>query len=157
MNRNIFVAHSNKFFHLTTYFADFLKSRGLNPVVMELMPNEGKLWSVAEKENYCMSICDSAILIATPDETQDEKPVPRVDVVAELGLLKNKKTIVIKERTTVLPKSVDPIYTAFDLKDPSGCLDRLDIELESIFGIGGIKRNLSHPDQQAAGHNRSMY
>jgi hypothetical protein len=57
-----------------------------------------------------------------------------MDVSYELGRLKGKKTIVLKEQTTFLPKSLAPVYTAFDLEDPSGCLNRLEKELESIYG-----------------------
>lgn len=140
MNRNIFVSHSSEFFHLTEYFADFLASRGLKPIVVELVPNEGRLWSVNEKVEYLMKICDSAIIIATPDVIQDGNHVPRMDVSYELGRLRDKKTIVLKERTTVLPKSLDPIYTLFELSNPDGCLEQLDKELESIFGGEGIER-----------------
>jgi hypothetical protein len=140
MNRNVFVSHSNKFRALTDYFADFLKSRGLTPVVTERFPNEGKLWSPNEKVEYCMSICDSALLIATPDEIQDGKPVPRMDVSYELGRLKGKKTVILKESTTVLPTSLNPIYTSFEIDDPSACLNQLDNELDSLFGSGVIKR-----------------
>jgi predicted nucleotide-binding protein len=81
MNRKVFVSHSNKFFALTTYFCDFLSSLGLTPIVPEDEPNEGRLWSVNEKVEYCMSICDSALLIATPDIVQDGNPVPRWTLV----------------------------------------------------------------------------
>lgn len=140
MNRNIFIGHSNKFIEITKYFVEFLKSRSLNPIVAELLPNAGRLWSPAEKVKYCMKISDSAILIATPDETQDGNKIPRMDVIFELGRLKDKKVIVLKERSTMLPKSLDPVYIPFDLDDPSGCLDRLDAELESIFGEGVINK-----------------
>jgi hypothetical protein len=140
MNRNVFISHSNKFFPLTEYFADFLKSRGLTPIVVERFTSAGRLWPPAEKVDYCERMCDSAIIIATPDEIQDDASVPRMDVVYELGRLKhaNKKTIVLKEKTTTLPRSLDPVYIPFDMKDPSDCLDRLDAELESIFGEGVI-------------------
>lgn len=140
MNRNVFVSHSNKFRALTDYFADFLESRGLIPVVTERFPNEGKLWSPNEKVEYCMSICDSALLIATPDEIQDGKPVPRMDVSYELGRLKGKKTVILRESTTVLPTSLNPIYTSFEIDDPSACLNQLDDELDSVFGPGVLKR-----------------
>lgn len=119
MNCNIFVSHSNSFIELTKYFAEFLKSRGLHPIVVEFMPNEGRLWSVKEKVTHFVDICDSAILIATPDEVQDDNPVPRIDVTYELGRLGGKKIIVLKEQSTMLPKSAEPVYIPFDLKKES--------------------------------------
>ncbi len=140
MNRNVFISHSNNFMELTKYFAEFLKSRGLNPIVAELLPNTGRLWTVAEKVEYCIGLCDSALLIATPDEIQNSSPIPRMDVIYELGRLRGKKVIVLKEEKTRLPKSVEPVYVPFTLDDPRTCLDELDKELESIFGKGVINR-----------------
>jgi hypothetical protein len=110
------------------------------------MPNEGRLWSVNEKIEHFMNICDSAILIATPDETQDDKPIPRMDVLFELGRLKGKKLIILKEHSTTLPSSCNPVYIAFDLVDPSACLGQLDTELESLFGVGVINKIPFTPD-----------
>ena len=140
MNRNIFISHSNKFIEISKYFVAFLKSRNLNPIVVEFMPNEGRLWSINEKVEHFMRISDSAILIATPDEIQDGNPIPRMDVIFELGRLKGKKVIILKERSTMLPKSLDPVFVPFDPDDPSGCLDQLDAELKSIFGEGVISK-----------------
>lgn len=140
MNRNIFISHSNKFIEISKYFAAFLKSRDLNPIVVDFMPNEGRLWSINEKVEHFMKISDSAILIATPDEIQDGNPIPRMDVIFELGRLKDKMVIILKERSTMLPKSLDPVFVPFDSDDPSGCLDQLDAELESIFGEGVISK-----------------
>jgi hypothetical protein len=142
MNRNVFVSHSNIFIELTKYFGQFLKSRGLIPIVVEFMPNEGRLWSPEQKVTHFVGICDSAIVIATPDGRQDDKPVPRMDVILEVGRLKekDKKVIILKERSTVLPTTLDAVYVSFELENPSSCLDQLDAELESIFGEGVINK-----------------
>jgi len=135
MNLNIFVAHSNKFIDLTIWFSEFLKTRNLNPIIMELTPNAGRLWSPAEKENYLLSLCETALVIATPDEIQDGFPIPRLDVSFEIGRLREtKRTIILKEKSVKLPTSLEPICVHFDLKRPQECLKNLDRELESIFG-----------------------
>jgi hypothetical protein len=135
MNRNVFIAHSNKFIELTEWFSEFLKTRKLNPVVVELTPNAGRIWTVPEKETHLLSLCDSAIVIATPDELQDNKPITRLDVTFEIGrLAETKKTIILKESTVKLPTCLDPVYTEFSLKSPESCLKELDKELVSIFG-----------------------
>jgi CAP12/Pycsar effector protein, TIR domain len=142
MNHKVFISHSNMFIEITKYFGEFLKSRGLIPIVVEFMPSEGHLWSVEQKVTHFMGICDSAIVIATPDEVQDDKPVPRMDVVLEVGRLKEKgkKVVILKERSVVLPKSLDVVYVLFDLGAPSNCLDRLDTELASIFWQSKVRK-----------------
>ncbi|MEM2936391.1 MAG: hypothetical protein QW231_04345, partial [Candidatus Bathyarchaeia archaeon] len=107
--------------------------------IAELLPNAGRLWTVAEKVEYCMGLCDSALIIATPDEIQNGRSVPRIDVTYELGRLKGKKVIVLKEEKTQLPKSLEPVYVAFALDNPQACLNKLDEELESIYGKDIIK------------------
>jgi hypothetical protein len=135
MNRNVFIAHSNKFIELTKWFSEFLKTRKLNPIVVELTPNAGRVWTVPEKESHLLSLCASAIVIATPDELQDNEPVTRLDVTFEIGrLVETKKTIFLKESTVKLPTCLNPIYTEFSLKNPQNCLKELDKELISIFG-----------------------
>jgi len=135
MNLNMFIAHSNKFMMLTKWFSEFLKSRGLNPIVMELTPNAGRVWSVAEKENHLLSLCETALVIATPDERQDNSWVPRLDVSFEIGRLKEtKKAIILKELTVKLPRSLEPVFIPFILREPNRCLKDLDEELVSIFG-----------------------
>jgi len=135
MNLNIFIAHSNKFMQHTSWFADYLRSRGLNPIVMEFTPNYGRSWSVPEKYRYLTSLCDTALIIATPDETQDGIPIPRYDVTYEIGNLSSEKNVIfLKERTTKLPTGLSPVYVPFELENPQYCLDQLDRELVSIFG-----------------------
>jgi hypothetical protein len=135
MNLNIFVAHSNKFIALAIWFSEFLKTRNLEPIIMELIPNAGRLWSPAEKENHLLSLCETALVIATPDEIQDGRPVPRLDVSFEIGRLReSKKTIILKEKSVKLPTSLEPICVYFSLERPQECLENLDRELESIFG-----------------------
>jgi hypothetical protein len=75
-------------------------------------------------------------VIATPDEVQDGKPVPRIDVVLEVGRLKERgrKVIVLKESSTALPVTLNVVYFPFEAGNPSDCLTELDGELTSIFG-----------------------
>jgi hypothetical protein len=146
MNLNVFIAHSNKFMQYTIWFAAFLRNRGLNPITMELTPNYGKPWSPPEKYNYLQNICETALIIATPDEEQDGKPIPRFDVTYEIGnLVATKKIIFLKEKTTNLPTGLNPVYVPFDLENPQECLGLLEKELESIFG-NNIKKDKSFID-----------
>jgi hypothetical protein len=120
---------------LTYWFADFLRSRHLNPIIVELMPNYGRSWSVPEKINHFLDLYEMALVIATPDELQNGTPVPRLDVSYEIGKLSaTKKVIFLKEETTKLPTGLSPVFIPYSLRRPQDCLDRLDKELISIFG-----------------------
>jgi hypothetical protein len=119
---------------------------------MELTPNEGRLWSPAEKENYLLSLCETAIVVATPDEIQDGSPIPRLDVSFEIGRLREtKKTIILKEKSVKLPTSLEPICIYFNLQKPQECLENLDKELESIFGRNILAKALGY----CAGYRRA--
>jgi len=141
-NKNIFLCHSNKYIEHTKYFAEFLRSRGLNPIVAEFTPNYGRSWTIPEKVEYLLSFCDAVLWIGTPDERQDGDWVPRMDVSYELGRIEDRKrTIILKEETLKLPTGSSPVYTSFSLKKPQDCLQNLDTELESIFDKTILKKH----------------
>jgi len=107
-------AKNSKYIDIAIYFGEFLKSRGLIPIIIELIPNAGRLWTPAEKIRHFKKECDTTVIIATPDEVQDDRPLPRMDATFEMGYFGDKKSIVLKEHSTTLPKSLDPIYISFD-------------------------------------------
>ena len=108
----VFVAHGGKSAKLNR-LCDFLKALGVESLVAEVQPSEGRL-TEAQVDEY-MKQADCAIILANYGHIVDEKTHqkhPRLNVVDELGRCRKvfpHRTILLLEKGVDLPSNVSRI------------------------------------------------
>lgn len=107
-----FIAHGGKSASLNKLYS-FLEALGVEPLVAEIEPSEGRL--TEEQVNKYMKQADCAIILATYGHIVDEKTHekhPRLNVVDELGRCRKvfpHRTILLLEKGVDLPSNVSGI------------------------------------------------
>lgn len=82
----VFISHGGLYMKHVDTLSDFLEALGAFPVVACKLPNQG--FSLNEKVQYYMSLCNSAIILATLDDEIDaKKKRTRPNVDNEIGML----------------------------------------------------------------------
>jgi predicted nucleotide-binding protein len=118
-NKNIFIVHGLDHAHRKEC-VQVLKSLGLNPIVLQEQPNQGK--TIIEKFEHAAKQCQYAIILLTPDDmaysplkgenVTDAKPRARQNVVFEFGYFVGK---ILRKRTTCVYKDGSGLELPTDL------------------------------------------
>jgi hypothetical protein len=88
----VFISHGGSYMGHVNTLSDFLVALGTYPVVVCKLPNQGL--SLNKKVQYYMSLCNSAIVLATLDDEIDAKNKrTRPNVDNEIGMLQAMSNI----------------------------------------------------------------
>jgi len=131
-----FIAHGGKSAALNK-LCSFLEALGVEPLVVEIQPSEGRLTEL-QVDEY-MKQADCAIILATYGHIMDEKTHkkhPRLNVVDELGRCRKvfpDRTILLLEKGVDLPSNVSGIvYGHFTKQNIGKALIKVAEELRSF-------------------------
>ena len=138
-----FVAHGGKSASLNK-LCSFLEALGVEPLVAEIEPSEGRL--TEEQVNKYMKQADCAIILATYGHIVDEKTHekhPRLNVVDELGRCRKvfpHRTILLLEKGVDLPSNVSGIVRErFTKQNMEKAFIKVAAELRAFGVIRPIK------------------
>lgn len=113
---NIFVSHGKPSAALD-HLVEFLRTLGLNPIVVEDQPSMGM--SVDNKVEVYLAVSEAAIILATGDDKVEGEAAlrPRQNVIHEIGLCQKalrNKIVYLLEEGTEFPSNVRPkVYERF--------------------------------------------
>jgi len=132
------IAHGGKSAALSKLHS-FLEALGVEPLVVEIGPSEGRL--TEEQVDEYMKQADCAIILATYGHIEDvktSKKHPRLNVVDELGRCRNvfrDRTILLLEKGVDLPSNVSGIvYEHFTKQNMENAFIKVAKELRA-FGL----------------------
>lgn len=114
--RNIFVSHGKRSTALK-HLIEFLRTLGLNPIVVEDQPSMGM--SVDNKIEVYLAVSEAAVILATGDDKVAGEVTlrPRQNVIHEIGLCQKalgNKIIYLLEQGTEFPSNIRPkVYERF--------------------------------------------
>lgn len=138
-----FIAHGGKSTALNK-LCSFLEALGVEPLVVEIQPSEGRL-TEPQVDEY-MKQADCAIILATYGHIVDEKTRkkhPRLNVVDELGRCRNAfpdRTILLLEKGVDLPSNVSGIvYEHFTKQNMENAFIKVAKELRRLRLIRPMK------------------
>jgi len=133
-----FIAHGGKSASLNK-LCSFLEALGVEPLVVEVEPSEGRL--TEEQVDKYMKKADCAIILATYGHIEDvktRKKHPRLNVVDELGRYRKvfpDRTILLLEKGVNLPSNVSGIvYQHFTKQNMEKAFIKVAAELRA-FGL----------------------
>ena len=133
-----FIAHGGKSAALNK-LCSFLEALGVEPLVVEVEPSEGRL--TEEQVDEYMKQADCAIILATYGHIEDvktRKKHPRLNVVDELGRCRKvflHRTVLLLEKGIDLPSNVSGIvHEHFTKQNMENAFIKLAKELRS-FGL----------------------
>ena len=133
-----FIAHGGKSAKLNK-LRSFLEALGVEPLVVEVEPSEGRL--TEEQVDKYMKQADCAIILATYGHLEDvktRKKHPRLNVVDELGRCRKvfpDRTILLLEKGVDLPSNVSGVIRErFTKQNMEDALIKLAKELRT-FGL----------------------
>jgi len=133
-----FIAHGGESTALNK-LCSFLEALGVEPLVVEVEPSEGRL-TEPQVDEY-MKQADCAIILATFGhivDTKTRKKYPRLNVVDELGRCRKafpQKTILLLEKGVELPSNVSGIvYERFTKQNRENAFIKVAKELRA-FGL----------------------
>jgi len=133
-----FIAHGGKSASLNK-LCSFLEALGIEPLVAEIEPSEGRL--TEEQVNKYMKQADCAIILATYGHIVDEKTHekhPRLNVVDEIGRCSKvfpHRTILLLEKGVDLPSNVSGIVReCFTKQNMEKAFIKVAVELRA-FGL----------------------
>lgn len=135
---SIFIIHGNKHPKVLDRIKTFLSELGVTPVIAEEQPSMAL--PPEEKVRYFMDLCDSVLVLATPDDLVTEQgrsyKRPRQNVIFEIPIAKELrpgKIIYMKEKTTEFPSDLTPpTYIPFRLTRLDDALIQLIRELKGL-------------------------
>lgn len=117
----VFISHGPPGTHLAK-LKDFLVAAGLEPVVVEEQPSEGR--SVVSNVDKYAGDCDAAIVLATRDRQVDGNWEPNPGVLVEIGDLrerfKGKMVYMVQEGLERAPMWAEHVYIPFG----DDCMDK---------------------------------
>jgi len=138
-----FIAHGGQSGALNKV-RSFLEALGVEPLVVEIQPSEGRL-TEAQVDEY-MKQGDCAIILATYGHIEDvktRKKHPRLNVVDELGRCRKvfpDRTILLLEKGVDLPSNVSGIvYEHFTKQNMENAFIKVAVELRAFGLIRPIK------------------
>jgi predicted nucleotide-binding protein len=138
-----FIAHGGKSAALNKLYS-FLEALGVEPLVVEVEPSEGRL--TEEQVDEYMKQADCAIVLATYGHIEDvktRKKHPRLNVVDELGRCRKvfpRRTVLLLEKGIDLPSNVSGIvYEHFTKQNMENAFIKLAKELRTFGLIRPIK------------------
>lgn len=138
-----FIAHGGESAALNK-LCSFLEALGLEPLVVETQPSEGRL-TETQVDEY-MKQADCAIILATYGHIVDEKTGkkhPRLNVVDELGRCRKvfpDRTILLLEKGVDLPSNVSGIvYEHFTKQNMDKAFIKVAKELRAFGLIEAVK------------------
>lgn len=138
-----FIAHGGKSAALNKLHS-FLEALGVEPLVVEVEPSEGRL--TEEQVDEYMKQADCAIVLATYGHIEDvktRKKHPRLNVVDELGRCRKvfpRRTVLLVEKGIDLPSNVSGIvYEHFTKQNMENAFIKLAKELRTFGLIRPIK------------------
>jgi len=133
-----FIAHGGKSAALSKLHS-FLEALGVEPLVVEIRPSEGRL--TEEQVDEYMKQADCAIILATYGHIEDVKTRrkhPRLNVVDELGRCRKvfpDRTILLLEKGVDLPSNISGIvYGHFTKQNMENAFIKVARELRA-FGL----------------------
>jgi predicted nucleotide-binding protein len=139
----VFIAHGGRSAKLSKLGA-FLEALGVEPLVVEIQPSEGRL--TEEQVDEYMKQADCAIILATYGHIEDvktRKKHPRLNVVDELGRCRKvfpDRTILLLEEGVDLPSNVSGIIRErFTKQNMEDALVKVAKELRAFGLIRPIK------------------
>jgi predicted nucleotide-binding protein len=139
-----FIAHGGKSAALDKLHS-FLEAIGVEPLVVEIQPSEGRSTETQVDEN--MKQADCAIILATYGHIEDVKTGkkhPRLNVVDELGRCRRvfpHRTILLLQKGVDLPSNVSGIvYEHFTNQNMDKALIKVAKELRALGLIKATKR-----------------
>ncbi len=140
---SVFIAHGGESAALNK-LCSFLKALGVEPLVVEVQPSEGRL-TESQVDKY-MKQADCAIILATYGhivDTKTHQKHPRLNVVDELGRCRKvfpRKTILLLEKGVDLPSNVSGIvYERFTKQNRESAFIKVAKELRAFNLIKPMK------------------
>jgi len=138
---NIFISHNSKLPFLLD-FEKFIKLIGLNPIIVENLPDK-KGWSSEDKIEHYLGISEYVIFLFTKDTQENERYRPKDNILLEFEKAQRKfskdKLIYAMEEGVTLPSMKDtPAYISLDRERILSFINRL---LEE-FKARGIRKTV---------------
>lgn len=153
LRRAVFISCAESYKSTLAYpLRDLLEANDVRAFIVSDLPRRGTAWTAEEKVKAYLDEADAMIAIATPD-LQDKRgrAHPRTNIADEIGRARGMANLkdrvcVVKERTTLLPSNIAPVYELLDLADPSPMFAAVLAQLrEWGFEIADPPRNARPP------------
>lgn len=108
---------------------DLLEANDVRGVILSDWPRIGTSWTVEEKVEAYLDVCEAVIVLATSEigDPSGER-FPRLNIADEIARARSREHIahricVLKERPVQLPSNVDPAYEDLNSEDPTAAFD----------------------------------
>jgi len=137
-----FIAHSGETPTLSK-LKQFLNALGVIPTIAEEQPSEDR--SIGEQVDWCLSQCDSAIILATQGDIDGltGEFLPRGNILIEVGKCQEKfpsRTIYLKEEGTKFPSNIsEKVWESFTQSNMDKAFIKVANELRAVGLIKAAK------------------